>query len=229
MRLAVRRTVGIGGAAAVALGAMLALAIPASAHTPVITPACDKDSGHMVLTIDLTKYVKPGKNSDKQNTVWATDTLADGTVINLIPESTPATFDTEFHAVFDANSTPAAGPNDVANAFEVKVTAQDAPDNPAFSPDFKKTVYPCVEKTTQPTPPPPTQPSQPSQSTPPPPTSTTTAVVAAATTTNVPPGSGELASTGVNAGFPLAIAGALVIIGGGILFWLRYNARKGKA
>jgi hypothetical protein len=229
MRLAMRRTVGVGGATVAAIGAMLALALPASAHTPIITPACDKDSGHMTLTIDLTQYVKPKQDSGDENTVWATDTLADGTVIDLIPQSKPDTFDTEFHITFDANSTPAAGPNDVANTFEVKVTAWDAPDNPSFSPDFKKTVYPCVEKQSPP-PPPPTKPTlPPSQSTPPAPTSTTTAVVAAASTTNAPPGAGELASTGVNAGVPLRIAGALVIIGGGILFFLRYKARRGNA
>jgi uncharacterized surface anchored protein len=53
-------------------------------------------------------------------------------------------------------------------------------------------------------------------------TTTTTAVVAGATTT----GTGTLPFTGVNATFPLLIAGVLVVAGGGILLWLRLAARR---
>jgi LPXTG-motif cell wall-anchored protein len=219
-----RRTVGVGGAAAVALGAMLALALPASAHTPLIKASCDTDTGQASVMINLTNYVK---KKHQTNTVTLT---MDGSTVLLQP--------TDFDTMYPPDQTKAGSddlsnwqvfPNldgTVAHHFVMHVTSDDgigAGDFPADSP--------MCPQPTKPTPPPPTQPTQPpsqSSSTPPPP-STTTAVVAAATTTSVPPGAGELASTGVNAGFPIAIAGLLVIAGGGILFFLRFKARKGNA
>ncbi|HEX5120296.1 MAG TPA: hypothetical protein VFW65_34365 [Pseudonocardiaceae bacterium] len=217
MRLAMRRTVGVGGAAAVALGAMFALALPASAHTHSQSAQCYGDN--IQYQVDLENYAtgKDKHGDEIKNSVNITDETTGTVVAN----------EADFGSTFVKNFPDAADDATVQHTFKITVVAGDDPDgSQGFSYTHEDSAGPCV--TTPPpssttTPPPP-----PSSTTTAPPT-TTTAVVAAATTTNVPPGAGELASTGVNAGFPLAIAGALVIIGGGILFWLRYNARKGKA
>lgn len=229
MRLAVRRAVGVAGATAVAIGAALVLALPASAHNWDIKPGCS--DGQMTLSINLTQYqLDHGK---KKNTVVATDTLPDGTVITLLPTTK---FGTSFKANFDASTNPATGAADVDNTFHVVVTAWDDTDfKKGWSEDFSKTVTPCVTGTPTSVPPSSVPPSSvPPTSVPPtsvpatvPPTTTTSeAVVAAATTT---PGSGQLPYTGVNATFPLLIAGILVIAGGGLLFWLRFSARRRNA
>jgi hypothetical protein len=234
MRQAVRRMVGIGGATAVAIGAAVVLAIPASAHTPVVTPACS--DGQMTLSISLTNYSQGSHG--KTNTVSATDTPAGGSAIQLVPANT--SFGTTFKADFDGSSNPATGSASVVNNFSVKVSAWDDPTgSKGFSKTFYYTVQPCVAPptttttTTTTTPPPP-----PSSTTTAPPTTTTavvaptsvsvpptttSAVVAAATTT---PGSGSLPFTGVNTALPLGIAGFLVVVGGGLLFWLKFSARR---
>lgn len=213
MRLGMRRTVSIGGATAVAIGAMLALALPASAHVHQQDAKCYGDN--IQYTINLSNYqLKDSQGNKIDNTVTVTDETTGKVLINN------PSFGTKFS---DTETIPDAT---VEHTFKTAVVAGDDLDGKqGFTYTEENKAGPCT------TPPPPT-----STTTPPPPSSTTTAppttttaVVAAATTTNVPPGSGELASTGVNAGLPLGIAGALVIIGGGILFFLRYNARKGKA
>jgi hypothetical protein len=233
MRLAARRTVGVIGATGVAIGAAMVLALPASAHTPNIQASCDSYKGQMVLSIDLSSYVV-GPHGEK-NTVTATDTPEGGAAITLV--DTP--FGTAYNATFNATSTPATGSASVANHFHVKVTAQDFPNNPDYSKTYDKVIYPCVK-----TPPPPpssttTAPPTTTTTTAPPTTTTTTtgsttapatttseAVVAAASTTPAAPGSGSLPFTGVNTALPLGIAGLLVVAGGGILFWLKFNARR---
>jgi hypothetical protein len=213
MRLAVRRTVGVGGAAAVALGAALVLALPASAHVHSDNAACDGSTA--VFSVDLQNY-----NGGVTNTVTITDNGT--TVVN------DTTFKSSYNTpVKDDNAT-------IEHTFKITVVAGDDKPNSSgngrngFSFVDTQTSPVCVTQTT--TTPPPT-----SESTTPPPTSTTTApptttseaVVAAATTTPAgPPGSAPLASTGVNAGLPLGIAGGLLVVGGGILFWLRFNSRR---
>lgn len=214
MRLAVRRTVGIGGAAAVALGAALVLALPASAHVHSDNAACYGSTAE--FTVDLQNY-----NSGVTNTVTITDngtTVVDG-----------QTFKSSYNTpVKDDNAT-------IEHAFKITVVAgDDKPDSSGNGPSGfsfvdTQTSPVCVKETT--TTPPPTSesttPPPPSSSTPAPPTTTSEAVVAAATTTPAgPPGSAPLASTGVNAGLPLGIAGGLLVVGGGILFWLRFNSRR---
>jgi LPXTG-motif cell wall-anchored protein len=203
----------------------MALALPASAHQPTIKAYCDADNNQMVLSIDLTAYNGDGN----KNTVWATDQPEGGKLISLLPSDKAdiTHFGESFHATFNASSTVVTGPADVVNTFEVKVRAFDFPKNKDYSPDKVITVQPCVKDTPPPTPPPSDSsvPPPPSSNTPPAST-TSVAPAAAATTPAGPPGSSTLPNTGVNAGLPLGIAGALVIIGGGLLFWLRFNARR---
>lgn len=236
MRLAVRRTVGIGGATAVALGAVLALGLPASAHTPKIQANCDTATGKAVVSINLRDYVTHGKYA-KHNTVTLTE---DGTTVLLAK--------TNFDTMYPPNQT-SAGSNDINNwasfsvdgveghKFVMHVTSVDN----IGAGDFKAQSYPCEQPTSTTTPPPTTTettttttttettttapPTTTTENT----TTTTAPAVAAATTTPAAPGAGTLPFTGVNAGVPLGIAGALVVIGGGILFYLRFNARRRKA
>jgi hypothetical protein len=220
MRQAARRAVGIGGATAVAIGAMLALALPASAHVHSDTAGCYNNSA--VFKVDLENY-----NGGKTNTVTITDQGT--TIVNA------ETFKTSYVKTFtDADAT-------VAHTFTISVVAgDDKTGSQGFT--FKdtqtspvcETPPPPPPTTTTTTPPPPSStttapPTTTSSSTTPPPATTTapptttTAVVAAATTT---PGSGSLPFTGVNTALPLGIAGLLVVAGGGILFWLRFKARR---
>jgi hypothetical protein len=221
------------------LGAVLALGLPASAHVPNVKAYCDSDSGQMILTIDLEQYRTP-ENQHEKNTVSATDTPDGASTITLLPTTS---FKNSFTARFDGTTTPATGSASVNNTFVVNVKAWDDKDgSQGFTKKFTIPVYACVKETTTTTPPPTTTETTTTTTetttTAPPTTETTTTTeattttpvaVAAATTTPGAPGSGSLPFTGVNAGVPLGIAGALVVIGGGILFYLRFNARRRKA
>lgn len=222
MRLAVQRAVGAAGATAVAIGAALVLALPASAHTPNWTPECV--GGQMKVSVDLESYAKGSHG--KTNTVTLTDTPAGGTAITLVKTTD---FDSSFKASFDATSTPATGSASVANTFEIVVSAWDDPDkSKGYSIDWTKTIDACVttppssSSSSVPTKPsgPSSQPSVPSSS----PSSSQPVAVAATSTT--PVGAAALPFTGANVGLPLGIAGALVVVGGGLLFWLRFSARR---
>ena len=216
MRLAMRRTLG---AAAVAVGAVLALALPASAHTHSQDAQCYGDN--IQYTVDLENYATgKDKHGDQiTNSVNITDETT-GTVLVDNPD---------FGRTFTKTFPDAADNATEAHTFKISVVAGDDKDgSKGFTYTHEDTAGPCVKTTTPPPTTTTTAPPPPSSTTTPPAT-TTTVQVAAATTTSVTPGTGALPNTGVNAGFPLAIAGALVIVGGGILFWLRYNARKGKA
>jgi LPXTG-motif cell wall-anchored protein len=212
-----RRTVGIGGAAAVALGAAMVLALPASAHNHSDSAGCYGSTA--VFSVNLENY-----NSGVTNTVTITDngtTVVDG-----------KTFGSSYNTpVKDDNAT-------IEHTFKITVVAGDDKPNKdgmgrnGFSFVDSQTSPVCVKETSTPpptttttTPPPP--PSSSTSATPPPATTTSEAVVAAATTTPAgPPGAATLPNTGVNAGLPLGIAGGLVVIGGGILFWLRFSSRR---
>ncbi len=213
MRLAMRRTVGIGGAAAVALGAAMVLALPASAHNHSDSASCYNTTAQ--FQVNLANYTA------RNNTVTITDqgkTVVDDT----------------FHGSY--NKTIKDDDATVEHVFKITVVAGDDTPGPdgngpaGFS--FVDTQTSPVCETPPPPPPPASSSSTPppppaSSSTPAPPTTTSEAVVAAATTTPAgPAGAAPLPNTGVNAGLPLGIAGGLVVIGGGILFWLRYSSRR---
>jgi hypothetical protein len=226
MRLAVRRTVGVIGATGVAIGAAMVLALPASAHSPVINAYCDQDTGITTVTISLDDY-----NPSPAKSNWATlDDSVTGSLLaktdfsKTLPDGTKTTYTVDGH---------------VAHTFTMTVFAHDDV-NPTqhgngaaqqWDGTFVKQTDACVKTSESPTPTPtptPTPSNTPTHSSTPPapsPTTTSEAVVAAASTTSAP-GAGSLPFTGVNTALPLGIAGLLVVAGGGILFWLRFNARR---
>jgi LPXTG-motif cell wall-anchored protein len=185
-----RRVLATG---AVAGTALLALALPASAHTPKLEASCT--DGKTTLTIDLKSY-----NGQKDNTVKATDgdtVLAD------------TTFKSGWSNKFDVSAT-------ADHTFTVTVGAWDDKDG-SHGYSFTKTltVKACVvETTTTTTPPAETTTTTTSLL----PTSTTSseAPPVPSTTPAPPADQGGLASTGASVGLPLTI-GALLLIGGGAL------------
>ncbi|HEY3610345.1 MAG TPA: hypothetical protein VGL06_22790 [Pseudonocardiaceae bacterium] len=193
MRQAMRRAIGIGGATFVAVGAVLVLTLPASAHIHTDSASCV--DGKSVLDISLTEY-----NGSIKNSVTITETDGNGKVTDL---HTDANFGVTYVHTFTEDGT-------VTQSYHIVVVAPDDTTG-KFSFDHTDKTPACVTTTT--TTVPPTTTASPT---------TTTAVVAAATTT----GAGTLPFTGVNATFPLLIAGVLVIAGGGILLWLRLAARR---
>lgn len=225
MRQAVRRMVGVGGATTLAIGAALVLALPASAHDFAAGASCQGDNA--VLNVKLTNYV------GNKNTVTITDTPDGGTTTTPFDQKFGPNFE---QTIVDQDAT-------VGHTFHVVVQADDkkSSDRKKYSHDETYTTPACMTPpTTTTTPPtttttttttaPPTTttttavvPTSSGTTAPPAPETTTAAVVAATTTT---PGSGSLPFTGVNTALPLGIAGLLVIAGGGILFWLRFNARR---
>jgi len=210
-----RRAIGIGGATFVAVGAVLVLTLPASAHIHTDSASCV--DGKSVLDISLTLY-----NPDLKNSVTITETDGNNKVTDL---HTDANFGATYAHTFTEDGT-------ITQSYHIVVKASDGDQ---FSFDHTDTTPACTEggttTTTPPTttttvPPTTTTTAKPPTTTTTPPntggTTTTTAVVAGATTT----GAGTLPFTGVNATFPLLIAGVLVIAGGGILLWLRFAARR---
>jgi hypothetical protein len=235
MRQAARRAVGIGGAGAVAIGAMLALALPASAHTHNHSAGCNTNTDKIEYNLDLEQYQTTFNGKPIKNTVNVTDNTTGDVIVNNDDFGTKL-----------VSTLPVPGDVTVEHKFTIVVVAGDDKDikNGQGKKGFSFTAYdtasPCPPPSSSSATPPPSDssvpPSQPPSSQPssvPPPTSntttapptttTTTAVVAAATTT---PGSGSLPFTGVNTALPLGIAGLLVVAGGGILFWLRFKARR---
>lgn len=226
MRVAVRRAVGVGGAAAVALGAVMALALPASAHTPKIKAGCN-DYGQATVSINLRDYKV---DHHKKNTV----TLTEDKDTVLLPTTT-------FGEQYPVHQTRTGAGNPAnwktftvdgtdAHHFVMSVTSIDGIGEGYFPADSTACPQPTDTTTTTTTTTtdtvPPTDTSTSSSETTPPATTTSEAVVAAATTTQAPPGAQQLAFTGVNAALPIGIAAALVVVGGGILFWLRFNSRR---
>jgi hypothetical protein len=206
-----RRAIGIGGATFVAVGAVLVLTLPASAHIHTDSASCV--DGKSVLDISLTEY-----NGSIKNSVTITETDGNGKVTVLHD----AKFGATFVQTFTEDGT-------ITQSYHVVVTASDGAQ---FGFDHTDKTPACTEGggSSSTTPPPTTTTAPPTHATTTskPPTTTTaaptttTAVVAGVTTT----GAGTLPFTGVNATFPLLIAGVLVIAGGGILLWLRLAARR---
>jgi LPXTG-motif cell wall-anchored protein len=224
MRQAVRRTVRVGGVTAVAIGAALVLAIPASAHNATATANCAVD-GHPTVLIQADSFAALAKG--KANTLEITE--GNTTLFG------PVNFGTTYEPNGKSNNNPdpinLTVDGTVVHHLVVKVVAYDS-SKYDFTIPLKTTVceQPSKSPTPTPTPTPTTPPTHTQSSTPPPATTTTQAEVApAAATTTTPPavaGTGTLPNTGVNVALPLGIAGALVVVGGGILAWMRFGARR---
>ena len=206
MRQAMRRTIGLGGAAFVAVGAALVLTLPASAHTATATPDCAKD-GQATVTIDATKYAVDTENKNKTPN-WVTATDETGKV--LLGKSF---FGMDFNTTLFPNLDPVNLDGTKPHTVTVHVQAFDDPNgDKKFTVNIEVDTKVCPTGSSSVPPPPPVV-----HSTPP---TTTTAALAAAS------GSGQLPNTGVNAEVPLLVAGVLVVAGGGILLWLRLGARR---
>ena len=209
MRQSVRRTLGVGGATVAALGTVLALAIPASAHTHVDSASCT--DGKVVLKVSLTRYV------GSTNHV----TVAQAGV-------SKALVDTDFGSTFTLPNTkyplPTFDPT-VANDFTVKVVASDSSQysfTESLHSDACKQAPPTSTTTT-------TVKAPPTKVTTTTTTTTTAAPVAAVTTTTTPAAaaSAPLPNTGVSTAVPLGIAGLLLAAGAAILVTLRLRRRAG--
>jgi LPXTG-motif cell wall-anchored protein len=194
-----RRTIGLGGAAFVAVGAALVLTLPASAHATVATPGCATD-GTATIEIHTTIDYDAPKDHPKDNTV-------------KVLEGTKTVFSDTFGKNF---SHTVSLDGTVAHSIVVQVRGFngkgniDIPLDTAVCPGNK----PSETSTTQP----PTTTAVPSQTSKP--AATTTAALAGASS------SGQLPNTGVSTAVPLLVAGVLVVAGGGILLWLRLGAKR---
>jgi hypothetical protein len=216
-----RRAIGLGGATFVAVGAVLVLTLPASAHNTLAEPGCASD-GHATIHIHTTQNYDTDAQHPKSNTVTAKD--EDGVFL------APDPFGQSYTNTVTLDGTK-------AHTVTVHVQAWNDPQGKnGWTLDIQLTTTVCGDHK------PPSSTTYPPSSTTAPPTSTktttapetttaaatggttttTTAVVAAATTDTA----NTLPFTGVNATFPLLIAGVLVIAGGGILLWLRLAARR---
>jgi LPXTG-motif cell wall-anchored protein len=207
MRAGLRRTIGLGGAAFVAVGAALVLTLPASAHQTVATASCAGDGNTtVVINIHTTRDYSTDAQHPKSNKVWILD--ASGKTI----------FSDMFGASYSNNiaGTSLTPPLDGTAAHNITVRAK------GFDGQGDDTIplTTPICKQSQPTP----------TTTTVPPTTTTTVAPpsheAATTTPVVAAASSQLPNTGVNAGMPLLIAGVLVVAGGGILLWLRIAAKR---
>ena len=183
-----RRVLATG---AIAGTALLALALPASAHTPNVNAKCNPD-GSTTLTVNLTNY-QHGKDG-QTNTVKATD----GSTV-LVDQ----TFDTQYSKSFEVSASK-------GHDFTVTVRAWDSS---KYNLDWAQHVDACVTPPTTTTTVPPT-----TTTTTVAPTSTTSSEAPVPPVTSTPPAQqgGGLPDTGANVGLPLGI-GALLLVGGGAL------------
>lgn len=201
MRQAARRMVGIGGATAVAIGAALGLALPASAHVPVLNAKCV--NGQVEIQISLTQYqTKTGSD----NTVSVVDENGNNVLSTLgVPTpNNPVAFGNQFivtrpnnpNAPFVTFTTSQENPA-VGHTFTMVVTAEDDPNdanhkngtkngekNGVWDGTFTASTKSCVDTTT--TTQPPTTTTVPPTTTTAPPTTTKPPTVPPTTTTARP-------------------------------------------
>jgi hypothetical protein len=204
------------------------LASPASAHTPKINAGCVDNEP--TLSVNLSAY--SSGSHGKTNTVTVTE---DNGAVTLL---TKTDFGGTYSGTFNNTSNPSTGDASVGHTYAVAITAWDDPQGKnGWTTTLHASSPACVTKTTTPPPtttttaPPPTT----TTTTAPPtsssveettaPTSSSSAVVVPPVTTTNGPGGG-LAYTGVSTALPLGIAGALVVVGGGLLFWIRMSAKR---
>jgi hypothetical protein len=186
---------------AVAAVALIALAVPASAHTPEAKSDCAKN-GEATLIIHLKDY-----NGKKTNTV---EVLEGEQSVFAATE-----FGTKFDKVLKFDGS-------VAHNWIVRVKAGD---DPYGKEGWTKDI--AVQSTVCEQPPTSSSSSQPSQPETPPSSSSSSAAPVPTTTT--PPAVGanaNLAETGASIALPLGI-GALLLVGGGVL--LLIMRRRGRA
>jgi hypothetical protein len=191
-------------ASAVAAVALIALAVPASAHTPEAKSDCAKN-GEATLTIHLKNY-----NWKKTNTVE----VLEGDVSVFAATK----FGSEFEKVLKFDGA-------VAHSWIVRVKAGDDPNGTeGWTKDIPVRSDVCKQPPTSSS----SSSSQPTQSsTQPPAPSSSSAAVAPTTTTTVAIGANaNLAETGASIALPLGI-GALLLVGGGVL--LLVMRRRGRA
>jgi hypothetical protein len=211
MQNAMRRTLGVGGAAAVAIAASLALAGVASAHNHDVTAQCVTDTkstnyGKSALTVSLTNY------ADSPNSVVVTETAGSATPTALYSSKD---FTPQYVHTFYEDGT-------LAESYEVKVVANSK----QFSFDSVVTTKVCPQSTTTTPPTETTTPTQPPTETPSSSSApTTTAAAVAPVSTKTPP-SGGLAYTGVSTELPLIIGGVLIVLGAGALIAMRIMKRR---
>ncbi|MFL6144584.1 MAG: LPXTG cell wall anchor domain-containing protein [Labedaea sp.] len=201
--------------AAVAAGAaMVALAIPASAHTPTISADCDAAGNVTWLKVKLKDY-QPDPDPKHDPVLENTVEITDGATV-LVPKTV---FVDNFYMDWTA-----AGKNGfdatVEHKFKVVVKAWDDT-NPRdwkhFSFTWEQTVKPCVEK------PPTSSSTKPPTSSSTPSSSSSSAAPAATTTTTKAAvvASAALANTGASIAIPLGIAVLLLAGGGAMLILVR--------
>jgi LPXTG-motif cell wall-anchored protein len=180
-----------------ALIGSVVLAGPASAHTPTWSVTCDS------VKVDLTAY-----NKHAHNTVTLTIVGGEGALV-----------DQDFGASFHFKDK--LPPHDKPLDLHLVVTASDGAQ---YGRDETKTAPVCDTPTT-----PATTPSTTPATTPPttPPTTAatppTTSPAPAAAVTTPAQGGGDLAETGSSNATPMiaGIAVAVVVAGGGLVFWTR--------
>jgi hypothetical protein len=186
---------------AVAAVALIALAVPASAHTPQVKSDCARN-GEATLQIKLKNYPA------KENSVTVLE--GDKTVF----ETTKFTGDWEKTLKFDGS---------VAHTWVISVKAGDDPDGKhGWTKDLTAKSEVCEQ-------PPSSQPSEPSEPSEPPSSNPPSSEPAPVTTTTAAPAVGanaNLAETGASIALPLGI-GALLLLGGGAL--LLVMRKRGKA
>lgn len=193
MALTSRRWAGRAlGAGAAAAAALIALAAPASAHTPDVEANCV--DGTTTLTVELVKY-----NPRQPNTVKVTD----GDAV-LVEEE----FGEEFTQRWEL-------PGDVDHNFVVEVSAWDDPNGEkGWSFVSELGVGACVTPPTTTSPDIPTTTEHPGATEPP----ATTMPPAPQPKPDAEP-EDELAATGASIALPLGI-GAVLLAGGGVLLYL---------
>lgn len=183
-----RRVLATG---AIAGTALLALTIPASAHTPKLSAKCDIDTGKTTLHVNLENY-----NGQKDNTVKAVEGS------NALVDTT---FKSNFSKDWDFSATE-------AHTFTVSVVAWDDEDGKqGFTFTQTLTVEACV------TPPPVTT----TTTTVAPTTTTSSEAPAPSTKPAPPKDQGGLANTGASVGLPLGIGALLLVGGGALLLVVR--------
>lgn len=185
--------------------ALVALAVPASAHTPGWSVGCDEKAGKAWAKVDLIKYVGHDKwHKDQVNTVKLTDNGESNVLIDN------KDFGTEFHS----GTVESEGKIDLKDAtidhhLHLVVTSWDGHGVVNETKDVKA----CVKKT------PPSSPTSTKEQPPPPPPSSVTPSTSVAPTTTTTAAVGvnaNLAETGASIALPLGI-GALLLVGGATL------------